>query len=584
MFTINNNVLNNLLFMTNQDAYGAKSFAVDLNTHISLLQQISNEIANKFEEVELDTNTRPRRKRGLINAVGSVFKFLTGNLDSTDGEYYNNCINKIEKDEHELEILMKKQIMVVTSVIKSFNTTLRKFQLDEELFNKDLKQIEASIHDIYDDINLIETKLKVLQICQNLMESYTFIQNELNDILNAITFSRLKIIHTSIITPKDLLSALRTIAQSLDKNNLPLPIREAKVATYLELIELSAFQTMTRLIFVLNIPLTEPEMYTIYRLYPIPIPDNRTKLHYILPTIQKYIAKSDDSDQFILMSEIDSCKEVMYNVKLCKNLYSYPIDSNSICEAQLLKTQIINKLPENCQPISIYAQEYKIQLLKENIWLIAVTEQIPITIKCNNIDPISKIIDKNVIMTLQPNCLAFVGTTRVQALLNKVSEWHYNYSNVIQVPFNCCQDYPENSHKYIDLKPIKLSQLNLDDLEIAKHKLDQYSKTLDDIIEEPFIKKYTPWFTYFFAVLVIIFVICYFCYKKRKRAFRIGIETSSNSPPHPPPPRQPTISLIGTSLRKVLPRRRPSVRLSEPVENEETFEFTDLLNSNKNCA
>ena len=89
---------------------------------------------------------------------------------------------------------------------------------------------------------------------------------------------------------------MQTIAQNLEKNNLPLAPREAKIATYLDIIELSAFQTISKLIFVLDIPLTELGFYTIYRLYQIPIKDNRTKLHYILSTIQKNIANSEDSD------------------------------------------------------------------------------------------------------------------------------------------------------------------------------------------------------------------------------------------------------------------------------------------------
>ncbi|KAK0071561.1 hypothetical protein PV325_012694 [Microctonus aethiopoides] len=320
--------------------------------------------------------------------------------------------------------------MVTTSVIKSFNETLRKLKIDEELFNKNLKVIENRIYLMEDELELMELKLQILGVCQHLLESYSFIENELNDILN----------------------------------------------------------------------------------------------------------------------EIDNCKEVIINIKLCRNIYSYPIDSNAICEAQLLKTQKFNELPKNCQLILVYAQDYKIQLLKNNIWLLAVTDQTPITIKCNNIDPISKIIDTNSIMTLQPGCTAFIGTTRVQASMTKASEWHYNYSNSINIPYNCCLNFPENAHEKLDLKPLKISNLNLDDLEIAKHKLDQYYNDLDNIINEPLIKK-------------------------------IGIET--NQPPPPPSPR-PQISLLGKRLSKILPmpRRRPSIRIGEPIEENETFEFIDNRNTN----
>ena len=145
----NNNILYNLNAMLKHAQtesithVGLLNAQKEFSIHISLLTQMSNTIADKFEELELDVSTRPRKRRGLINAAGSVWKFITGNLDASDGEYYTNCINKIEKDEHELENLMKKQIMVTTSVIKSFNETIRKLQIDEETFNKDLQKIET---------------------------------------------------------------------------------------------------------------------------------------------------------------------------------------------------------------------------------------------------------------------------------------------------------------------------------------------------------------------------------------------------------------------------------------------------------
>lgn len=578
----NNNILHSLATMLNiNQHFHMQSIHVDIKTHISLLGQISRDIKNKFEELELDVSTKPRRKRGLINGAGSIWKFITGNLDASDGEYYNNCINKIEKDEHQLEALMKKQIMVTTSVIKNFNETIRKLQIDEETFNKDLKQIEQSLWDISDEVELVKRKIQLINVCQQLMESYSFIEQQLNDILNAVTFARLNIIHTSIITPKDLVSSLENIAKSLQKNNLPLSPREAKVATYLDIIELAAFQTMDKLIFVLDIPLVEPELYTVYRLYPIPTKDNRTKLHYILPTIQRYIAKGDDSDQFITLSDIEHCKEVMINIKLCKNLYSYPIDSNAICEAKLLKTPQFTSLPKNCEVISIYTQDYKIQLLKPNMWLLIVTDQTPITIKCENADPISEIINTNNILTLQPSCSAFIGTTKIQASMTKVSEWHHNYSNTIKIPFNCCIDMPDNAHEKLNLKPLKINDLNLEDLEIAKHKLDQYSKDIDDLINEPFDQKYTPWFTYVSITLIVLVISVYIFRKCQRRRRMIGISIEHSNPPDPPSPK-PGISLLGKRFSKMIPRRRPSIRLGESIDEGESFEIIENQNTNLN--
>lgn len=195
------------------------SFRSEVRTHISLLTQISQSLQLKVEEIFADTK---RYKRGILNGIGTFWKAITGNLDASDGEYYTNCINKLTNDEHQLENLIKNQISVTTSVIKSFNSTIQKLKIDEETFNKDIKEIENSIYDISDDLAYINSKLRVLELCESLMESYMFLENSLDNILNSITFARLKILHSSIITPKDLVASLQEISQSIHKNNLPI--------------------------------------------------------------------------------------------------------------------------------------------------------------------------------------------------------------------------------------------------------------------------------------------------------------------------------------------------------------------------
>lgn len=71
--------------------------------------------------------------------------------------------------------------------------------------------------------------------------------------------------------------------------------------------------------------------------------------------------------------------------------------------------------------------------------------------------------------------------------------------NSITIPFNCCEDIDKIETP--QLKPLKQNYLNLKDLEIAK--------TLDDLINQPFVTKYTPKVTYITIMLVIAIIILY---------------------------------------------------------------------------
>ncbi|XP_030767521.1 uncharacterized protein LOC115891232 [Sitophilus oryzae] len=334
------------------------------------------------------------------------------------------------------------------------------------------------------------------------------------------------------------------ISQSLKRNNLPLAISATSISQYLDIIELKAYQLDSKVVFVLNIPLVEPEEYTLYRIYPIPL----------LSTTSKYLARSDDSLIYIIIEDPEACKSTGRNTKICSNIYPYPIDSDGICEAQLLKQQ--DHLPRTCQSSLIMAKEYNINKLNLNFWLIIISDPLPLTTKCGNRDIITKILNNNTLLKLQSECIGFVGSTRIQG------QKDINVYDNIKIP---------------NLKPLKLSKLNLEDLSVANHKLNEYSEQLNNLINEPFVKKHHGWLTILTIIVIVTLVLIYiFCKCKSRRRSRIGIAILMMTTHHHLAIK---LNLFSPNGRKYWPRRRPSIHLEEPIE-EESFE----LNPNKNSV
>lgn len=527
------------------------SFRTEVNAHISLLKQISGSIRTKIYDLFADSK---RQKRGIINGLGTIFKSITGNLDASDGEYYVKSINQLKSDQNQIENMLKNQISTTTSIINNFNSTIKQLEIDETTFNRDMNKIERSIHQLQDKLSLIEAKLKFFEICEKLMESFLFIDDNLNDILNAITFARLKIIHSSIIAPDNLISALKEISQNLVRNNLPLPVKYSSIAQFLEIIELEAFQTNTEIVFILKIPLTDPQSYTMFHLYPIPIYDNRTGIHHILSFNEKLIARDDDSLTYALIKDPSQCKQLSPRKKLCSNIYAYPIDSNAACEAQLFRNT--KQLPENCQTSMIYSQGYNVQKLEDNMWLVIVAEPLHATIHCPEANTKTVIITKNAVFQLSTNCYAFVGITKVQAETRKILEVSHNPHPII-INYNCCLHVPDKINK-VHLQPLNLNNLNMDDLVSSKIKLDQYSKDIDNLINKPFIEKNISWFTYFNIILIVALIFTYILYKflPRKKT------TSTN-----PDPEDPKLPEPLRRIRSIIPRKRPNL---QPEQEEAT--------------
>jgi hypothetical protein len=65
-----------------------------------------------------------RTKRGILDFVGDVLKFLFGTLMQSDAKEYNQHINELEKEQKEFLHISKEQMTVLKSTITSFNITM----------------------------------------------------------------------------------------------------------------------------------------------------------------------------------------------------------------------------------------------------------------------------------------------------------------------------------------------------------------------------------------------------------------------------------------------------------------------------
>lgn len=96
-------------------------------------------------------------------------------------------MTELSQGQLQLENLLKYQISVTSTIIKTFNEYVEKCQRTR------IQQTEK--------LAVVEAKLSFFEICKELMEGYFLLEHHLNDILNLNTFARLKIIHSFILIP-----------------------------------------------------------------------------------------------------------------------------------------------------------------------------------------------------------------------------------------------------------------------------------------------------------------------------------------------------------------------------------------------
>lgn len=67
-----------------------------------------------------------RQKRGLFDGVGTAVKWLFGTPDAEDADYYTNGIKSLTKNQKKTEILMHRQVSILSFTIANFNSSFIK--------------------------------------------------------------------------------------------------------------------------------------------------------------------------------------------------------------------------------------------------------------------------------------------------------------------------------------------------------------------------------------------------------------------------------------------------------------------------
>ena len=157
-----------------------------------------------------------REKRGLINGLGSIIKSITGNLDETDKERYDQIIENINVNENKLTDKINTMVKINNNITAQFNNKIKIINENNIVLNKKLDNLEESIGKILDEIDIIKTQNlinELIQVAQELYFSLIMLEE-------TITFCQLNTLYFGIINYNELIDEINKIGNSFIKTIL----------------------------------------------------------------------------------------------------------------------------------------------------------------------------------------------------------------------------------------------------------------------------------------------------------------------------------------------------------------------------
>ncbi|AIE47740.1 fusion protein [Peridroma alphabaculovirus] len=406
----------------------AKIVTAEINSnivrHIRELTRVHNMLDDKvpkagdYERPEpVKLKTHRRHKRGLLNFVGRVDKFLFGTMDSDDAHLLHQLANNSN----------------------SLNSQVK--QLDDELiaiakYIDHKAQVDAQK---YSNICLYVTS-KLNLICEQVAE----IEALYNKLDRAIDSAKLNHLNSMVISPDRLLREMKNVSGHLAGLSWPVPLTHDSMHVLIDtIINVHVFVTEERkLLFILEVPLVNSQVYNLFHTIPLPFCDAHSKCAIVLPD-SKYLGVSVDRRTYLRLDDTKTCKMAGKLLLCYRPQIIYETNQAKLCDIRIfMKSEREIDFEHDCDVrVGRFEDELFYATSDFNNWLYVLQNDVDLNFECTNSPTIP---DGNAILPIVLK--AGVGVIRATGhdsckLTTKkstlsVHELYSNLNSVIEMPIN----------------------------------------------------------------------------------------------------------------------------------------------------
>lgn len=434
-----------------------------------------------------------RKKRGLINGIGTAIKWLAGNPDAEDAQFYSDAINSIMNNEKQTKVLMQQQVSILSSTISNFNNSFFKMNENIGVLNKNLKEFNHFARDLNNIQHAYEIESQISNHLILLIEMTDEILFNLQNYVNDVSLIQHGIINYRLLPPEALYQELSKISINI---SLPIPLNIENIYYYYRIMNLKSFIKDNLLTIALEIPIASSQSLDLYHMFSLPHPHNEDNslFSYIEPS-KSYLLISPLRTIYLLADKLENCMEYHPREWICKEMPTLK-KADSSCEVQLLM-KITNEIPSSCIKRSFIADVEIWHKMDENEWLYSLSNPTRISIICDEESLKQEILERIGILKLKPHCKAFTDRTSLEAssvMMSLNSSYEIPSTNLIQD--ECCQKLKRNlTIQAIHMEPIKFTHVNLHELQYAQQKLTDFDEQLQQQLNKPFIIQHSSWVT-----------------------------------------------------------------------------------------
>ncbi|XP_076677765.1 uncharacterized protein LOC143373928 [Andrena cerasifolii] len=537
--TVNYLKLQNLCRIFSKDIIGSY---VHCQQILKLIDEDINNIDNKHEILYnlMGQKSNNRKQCGLIDGISYLSNLLFGTSDANDAHFYANSINILSNDSYQIKRLLKSQVQIISSTITTLNSSLHTLELNENQINENIKLVNKFTNETNLYLRSLSLQSLITQQTTILTSIITKVLNEYNKYIEAIGLGNQNVISPEILSPKTLCEQLLKYKGDYDLIIEPF---YKNIPTIYKLLKLQLLSLTDNIVFVLKFPLGKRMHFHLYELIPLPIQhDNTSTFSYIEPKYP-YLLLSQSKTYFSFLQVLSDCEEYQDEMYLCTNVHISKTTDEEICEIQLLLSHT-TRIPEDCNTRNIKASIEAFKYIGKNCWVYVLQKPSTVTIFCKDIKEYMQDITlyQTGILQLDAQCKGYSNNYLLETTRYAEKNITYYIPAINIIENDCCiTPFDQNTPESIPLKFVKLTNIDLIDLQYTDKRLKDFDEILSKKLKEPVSEIHVSWFVKGLYILggfiMAIFCMncCRFleCIKLLQRLFRYVKSSSKGEVTHP---------------------------------------------------
>lgn len=301
-----------------------------------------------------------RNKRGLIDGIGDLSKWLFGTMNHADAVKIESAISQLQATQRKESLLIADTTSIVKATINNFNKSNHQLMLIDVAMQNALRRINRIIKSDQLGKALLQTKEELNLHLDALNFSCSELGLQIDEISAALLLAQQGSIHPKILAPFQLIDLLKLHPLPLTFSaRYPLPLTYAYSLESMRNAQIKIIPHRNFLIAGIKIPLILPETFTLFNILPVPTSISNCML-FVKPHVP-FLAISSSRSKYTPFNILPKCLTSSSGPnKFCEPENPvYNTHTRKICETEAFLFP--NDPPHNmCEPIqTTFAQSVR---------------------------------------------------------------------------------------------------------------------------------------------------------------------------------------------------------------------------------